>query len=228
MKCSGSRVLFGVFLLAIVVACREKETNSSRPVLDVRYSTIRSIYASAACRGPKGEYRTRVQSNPDSSCLFSQVYSYKPEPFFARLTKDSGFITNARDSILDTLPRGDAEAIRSHQFHRLQTDPDYFFRDMRPIHDPEKSNQVFSAKDRLGQIASLAFDLERKVLLKVSLLNPMDTTGHIDILYQKWLETAFGQLVQELQIVQAGRDTYYFSFDTILINGSLVLPQGTR
>ncbi|MEM9545218.1 MAG: hypothetical protein AAGA77_04560, partial [Bacteroidota bacterium] len=54
----------------------------------------------------------------------------------------------------------------------------------------------------------------------VEFLNMMDTTEVIQVEYKKWVESEYGKLAKEIEIVQAKKDTFHFDFKTIEINNT--------
>ena len=42
-----------------------------------------------------------------------------------------------------------------------------------------------------------------------------DTTEIIEVIHKKWSDSNYGKVVSEIEIIQARRDTFYYSFDSI-------------
>ncbi|WP_299245493.1 hypothetical protein [uncultured Aquimarina sp.] len=207
-----------IFLLG-VISCDERKSNKNNISLDPRYLQIESINSFANCNGPNGNYTTKVISKKDGALIFTQIFDYRDSPFMAKLSSDNkGFTLDENNKILDTLSNVSIEMIRSHDFHRLQTNPKSFFNQIKFKKRLDVTTELYSAIDRLNNPAKLYYDKAIKQLRSVEFKNMMDTTQVIKIVYKKWDESNYGKLAKEIEIIQAEKDTFNFSFETIKIN----------
>lgn len=213
------RIFIGIFVLVGIHACQQKEKHHHGIVLDARYAQITHFETLAKCRGPKGMYTTKIESDTMRNCFFSQVYAYNNTPFQALLTSDStGYVVDDKKNILDTLPQEVIEMVKSHDFHRLLTKPGQFFADITLTKKLEPKLELYQAKDKLGNPAKLYYNPSSQLISKVELLNPMDTTQVIEIINKKWMDSAYGKMVKVLEIIQAKKDTFHFHFEQVKLN----------
>nr|WP_298996638.1 hypothetical protein [uncultured Allomuricauda sp.] len=213
--------MFCVFLCALgMISCKEgKDTKKKKLSLDSRYLQIENIHSFANCNGPNGDYTTEVTSEKDGNLTFYQVYEYRDSPFRAELISfDKGYVITENGKDSDTLSNISIEMIRSHDFHRLQTNPKAFFEDIEFEKDLENKLELYSGIDRLKNPVKLYYDPKMEQIRIIEFLNMMDTTEVIKIEYKKWLESDYGKLAKEIEIVQAKKDTFNFDFKTIQIN----------
>lgn len=210
-----------LILLVCSSACHKPGSHLQGITLDSRYTQIKNFETVAECRGPKGTYTTKVESDTNRNCLFSQFYDYNNTPFHALLTSDTtGYIVNDKKNILDTLPQEVIEMVKSHDFHRLLTKPGQFFENITFTKKLEPQLELYQAKDGLGNPAKLYYNPSSQLISKVELLNPLDTTQFIEIINQKWMDSAYGKMVKELEIIQARKDTFHFSFKSVKLNSN--------
>ncbi|MEM9364222.1 MAG: hypothetical protein AAGA43_16390 [Bacteroidota bacterium] len=214
-------ILFCVFLCALgMISCKEeKDTKKKKLSLDSRYLQIENIHSFANCNGPNGNYTTEVTSEKDGNLTFYQVYEYGDLPFRAELSSyDKGYVLAENGKVSDTLTNISIEMIRSHDFHRLQTNPKSFFKDIEFEKDLENELELYSGIDRLNNPVKLYYDPKMEQIKIIEFPNMMDTTEVIKIEYKKWLESDYGKLAKEIEIIQAEKDTFNFNFKTIEIN----------
>ena len=200
--------------LFVCIACSEREKQIE---LNPKYSEIQNIVSIAQCKGPGGNYVTEVTSFEDGGGLFTQKYDYQKN-FYSRINSDStGYVLSEQGDTLQALPRNAVEVIRSHEFHRLHINPNHFFHEFKYINN-ENDLEVYNALDRLNRTAKIYYSRKEKLIEKVELTNPLDTLQTIEIQHKKWMDTEYGKMVKELEIVQAKKDTFYFNFENIQIN----------
>ncbi len=214
-------VIFSVFLCLLgMISCnKKKDTKSNELSLDPRYLQIENINSSANCNGPNGDYTTEIISKKNGSLFFSQVFEYRDSPFMAELSSDNkGFIIDENGKVVDTLSNVSIEMIRSHDFHRIQTNPESFFNQIKFEKDLQAEMELFSGIDKLSNPVKIYYDRTVKQIRTLEFLNMMDTTEVIKVEYKKWVESNYGQLAKEIEIIQAEKDTFYFDFNTIDIN----------
>lgn len=221
MNRSITRILIGLLGLAGINACQQKGNHQSGLILDSRYAQIKHFETLAKCRGPKGTYTTKVESDTTGNCFFSQLYDYNNMPFHALLTSDTtGYVVDDKKSILDTLPQEAIEMIKSHDLHRLLTKPEQFFTNIIFAKKLQTNLDLYSAKDRLGNPVKLYYNSNSQLIAKVELLNPMDTTQLIEINNKKWMDSGYGKIVEELEIIQAKKDTFRFNFESVKLSSA--------
>jgi len=216
-----TRVLIGLLVFVGIISCKQKENPQPGIALDARYAQIAGFETLANCRGPKGNYTTKMESDTTGNCFFAQVYTYNNTPFHALLTSDTtGYVVDEQKNIQDTLPQEVIEMIKSHDFHRLLSRPEQFFTRITFMQKLAPPVELYQAKDGLGNPAKLYYNTSKHLIAKVELLNPMDTTQRIEIINKKWMESAYGKMVKELAIIQAKKDTFYFNFAQVKLKPS--------
>lgn len=212
------QIILFIVLLVTILSCDQKN-NSKNLVLDPRYQQIEKISTLANCRGPQGYYTTEVNSSTGGDCFFSQAYADSDQLFHAKVTPDNeGFVLDNNQNIIDTLPIEAVVMIKSHDFHRLNSSPEQFFHHIEFDKKIEKGMELYRALDQLENKVKLFYNREKEQITKIELLNPMDTTQTIEVINKQWIDSAYGKMVKELEIVQAHKDTFYFNFEKIEIN----------
>ena len=208
-----------LFIMISFLSCIGKKPSPIALELDPEYSLIKTISATAACKGPKGDFMTYVQASTEGEVIFRQEYAFKDTPFYAHVGTDGkGYVLTAQDSIADTLSLETVEVLRSHAFHLIQTRPDLLFSDIRFGQINANGISQFSAGDRLGHRALLFYDHHEKVLTGTETVNPFDTTQLIKVIITEWSETDFGRMAKSLKIIQGETDTFYYRFNKVEIN----------
>ena len=71
--------------------------------------------------------------------------------------------------------------------------------------------------DKLDNPAKLLYNREEKLISKIELINPKDSSQSIEIHYDKWMDSKYGKMVKEIYIVQAKKDTFFFDFQSLKI-----------
>ena len=213
--------IFCVFLCLLgIISCKnEKNTKNHKLSLDPSYLEIENINSFANCNGPNGDYTTEVISEKNGALFFSQVFEYRDLPFIAQLNSNNkGYAIDKNGKISDTLSNVSIEMIRSHDFHRLQTNPKTFFHQIKFNKNVETDIELYSGIDRLNNPVKIHYDRAIKQIRIIEFLNMMDTTEVIKIEYKNWIDSDYGKLAKEIEIVQAKKDTFNFDFKTIEIN----------
>ena len=201
-----------------VVSCN-KHFKKNELLLNSKYTQIEDINTIANCKGPNGEYTTKVVSKKNGELLFTQIFSNERLPFKAKLSaENNGFVIDDNKKILDTLTSVSVEMIRSHDFHRLQTNPEYFFNQIKFEKKLDAETELFTALDRLNNPVKIYYDRAIKQLKRVEFRNMMDTTEVIEIVFKKWSKSDYGKLAKVIEIIQAKKDTFNFNFQAIKIN----------
>lgn len=177
----------------------------------------------ARCTGPDLNYTTEVHSTKDSYSFFKQIFLPDSMQFEAIISGDTGFALSEEGAIKDTLSPASIEMIKSHEFHKMHLMPNQFYSDIR--FDKELRYQAilcekYLAKDHMSNPVSLLLDKTENRITGIILLNPVDTTEKIEIIYRNWMDSPMGQLVKSVEIIQASRDTFLFEFEEVKINDS--------
>lgn len=203
-----------------IVACNKNQRNSDRILsLDMRYTDIDKIYSKANCIGPNGAYITEVNSDKNGALRFTQTFELRDLPFAANLvSKDIGYVIDTNDKTIDTLSSVAIEMIRSHDFHRMHTNPDAFFQQIEFEQNLSDEIEVYVGIDQLNHPAKIYYDKSLKNIRSIELLNMIDTSEVININYTSWIDSDFGKLAKTLHVIQAQKDTFNFDFEVIEIN----------
>jgi hypothetical protein len=206
-------------LLAIIISCAKKENNVTELILDSRYKQIQNITTFAKCKGPKGNYTTEIKSSSDGSCFFRQVIENSNQPYTVKITSNlKGYVVDTLSVVLDTLPNNIVEMLRVHDFHRLHFNPQHFFDSITFDYHINKTMSLYRATDRLKNSVNIFYNRNTQNITKIELLNPIDTTQVIEIINKKWSDSNYGKMAKEIEIIQAKKDTFHFSFENIKIN----------
>jgi len=218
--CGPQRIqILLILLLAGMFSCDRKKTNTKELVLDPRYQQIEKISTLANCRGPQGNYTTEVNSSAQGDCFFSQAYEDSDQLFHAMVTpEDKGFVLDKDQNTVDTLAIEAVMMIKSHDFHRLHTNPEDFFNQITFDKKVDKETDLYRAFDKLENEVKLFYHREEERIAKIELLNPMDTSQTIEVINKQWIDSEYGKMVKEIELIQAKKDTFYFNFEKIDIN----------
>ena len=215
--------LFLMFVILIMDSCIDKETTKGILTLEPKYGQIQDIISIADCSSPFGEYTTEVHSLADGSCYFIQKFDDNEVPFAVKVDSiNQGYLIGENNSIIDTLSREDVEMIRSHEIHKMSIDPSHFYSDLQYKKNAtykEKEHELYKGVDGLGNSVHIFYCREEKLISKIELQNPKDTTQTIELFYDGWVQSKYGAMVKEIHIVQAKKDTFFFTFKSVEIRG---------
>lgn len=215
--------LFCAFLL-VLSSCYEKQDSQKELVLQPNYSQIQDIISIADCNSPFGKYTTEVHSSLNGTCYFLQRFNDTDAPFIVKIDRaNRGYLMNEQDVVIDTLSPEDVEIIRGHEIHKMSIDPGFFFDSIgfvKSIKHPADAYELYKGKDRLDHQVNLLYDGSRKLIAKIELLNPKDTTQSIEIFYDNWVPGKYGEMVREIRIVQAKKDTFHFDYQSLKVKDS--------
>lgn len=205
-------------LLVVFCSCGEKQYQI---IIPESYTEINDIIAIADCSSPFGDYLTEVRSKGDGSCVFIQKFNNTDAPFIVRLDGiNTGYVVNEQDVVTDTLSREDVEMIRGHEIHKMSITPGFFFNTINFEKQTDyrgSTHEQYSAKDGLDNPVSILYHPEGERITKIELRNPMDIQQSIEILFNAWTETKYGELANDVSIVQAQKDTFNFYFKSLKI-----------
>ena len=213
-----SCITLSIVLLGLM-SCNTKQNSSYKLILDAKYKNIKSIHTIADCKGPGGAYTTEVKSELDGSCVFIQQPEDSNTKFHVQITQDEkGYVLDDQKKIVDTLAFEDVVMIKGHEFHKLHSNPSHFFDEIHYEKTINDEFDLYKAKDRLSNPVRIMYNTKHKLIYKVDLLNPRDTTEVIEIINTLFVDNAFGKMVKELEIIQAKKDTFHFNFKSIKVN----------
>lgn len=208
-----------LFITLSALACKESPKKVPQLTLDRRYSQVNTIHAIASCQGPQGAYSTEVQSSSDGHMIFTQVFDYRDDAFIAQIDEDgNGTILDTDMEAIDTMPAHVVEMIRSHDMHRMHIDPNFYFRDITYETVYDSMVQIFIAYDALDHPVTIYYDRSSQNISQLDLINPTDTTEMIQIKYLAYRPSGYGDLADEVAIIQDGRDTFLFRYQSVEIN----------
>ncbi|NNE26021.1 MAG: hypothetical protein HKN09_04210 [Saprospiraceae bacterium] len=211
-----------LLLTTFILSCKSDRLSNVNLELDERYASINSIQTIANCTSPAGQFVTEVNSKSDGDCLFIQNNDIDSSTFIAHITPDNiGFILDENHAVLDTLSDKGIEMIKGHEIHRIMTSPESFYNDIRYNKTEDylgTTYPVFSAEDGLNNPIKIFYNPDKKRLKKIELVNPLDTSQIIEIVNNTWMNTSFGKMPKEVDIIQAKKDTYRFSFIKVDVN----------
>ena len=202
-------------------SCKKKQSREKVLLLQPDYSQIQDIVSIADCDSSFGKYVTEVRSYFDGSCYFLQKFADSDSPFIVKIdAANNGFSVDEKEVVLDTLAPSDVEMIRGHEIHKMSMNPSFFFDGLEYVKQLkylETDHQLFSGIDRLKNPVELVYNKEEKYISKIEMRNPKDTSQTIEIFFDTWTKSNFGDLAKEIRIVQAKKDTFNFNFRTVKV-----------
>ena len=209
-------------LIFIVASCSDSSSTTPTLTLDSKYKNINTISSFANCSSSAGTFTTEVRSSKYGDCIFIQWNSEDSIPFIAQLTKSNeGFILDEAHNIIDTLSEIGIEMIRGHEIHRIISSPESFYSNIQydsSIELEGRKFEVFSATDGVNNPIKIFYNNSKNRIKKVELVNPLDSSQVIEIVNNAWMSTEYGKMPKEVDIIQAKKDTYRFSFNKVEIN----------
>jgi hypothetical protein len=177
----------------------------------------------ANCIGPNGAYTTKVISYKDGGCLFEQKYTYKNQPFMAKIeANQKGYIFDSLGNRKSELNKENIIVIQSHEFHKMASMPHQFFNSIEYIKDTLNTLKIFTAKDKINNSVTILFNNITKQIMALKMYNPANINEEINVKFTEWQNTEYGNLLKKLEILQAGKDRYLFDFIAIKINGKFI------
>lgn len=179
-------------------------------------ANIRSISATAACHGPKGDYETRIISDRNGNLSFQQFLSDH---------KNIEGILDGRGWELDDRGRSESidaievSVLRGHEFQMMTLDLRRRFHDFKSIGRAQFEGQTttqIAMTDDLGHSASAYFSLTSH--LPVGLISSNSRTGRpATIRFDAWRLVGGVNLVSHVTILY-GEDAWVFDFKTLNLN----------
>ncbi|KAA3623229.1 MAG: hypothetical protein DWQ02_24825 [Bacteroidetes bacterium] len=174
-----------------------------------------TILSKANCTGPEGGYYTEIHSTETGYLYFKQTFAYK-EDIFRAIVLDTGksFVLHDDNRVGDELGKEVIFMLKSHDFLRMAMDTGFLFSELKEngvkkIGDENCS--FYLAKDPLGHSVELYFSTE-KVLKFIRLKNPLNLEEFIEISFSNWQNFSGRTVPQKVEILQAGKDLFTFSF----------------
>ena len=175
---------------------------------------LRNIVAHAECTSPEGAYTTDLLADHEGFLEFRQAYGYREGGFAAQVQGDS--LAQSMDDegrVGESLEKPVIAMLQGHNFFWMYLQPGLFFKELDTL-DPLH----WRAKDALDNPVEILRDDHHYQVQQILLRNSLDTSELITINYLQFDSTAFGPLPQELEVVQAGRDTFHFEFTDVALN----------
>lgn len=211
-------IIVGMHFLVIGCQLNQEKTIELDPV----YQKFENLVSMANCYGPNGKYETEVQSTKDNYTYFKQEFESENDVFEAYIVDGKfGFSINGDSEVKDTLSKESIEIIKSHEFHKIHMLPNLYFRNI--VYSSNelyhgKMNQKFNAIDVSSNGVSLFYDIKEKLISGIIMVNPVDTTEQIEIIYRDWMDSKFGKIAKKIEIIQGGKDVYIFDYKIVRIN----------
>ncbi len=217
------KYLFLMLTALVMGSCTEKQSKEEVLSLNPKYEEIEDIISIASCRSPFGTYTTEVHSMADGSCYFIQKFNDAEVPFTVKVDSvHQGHLIGENNQVIDTLSQEDVEMIRSHEIHKMSINPNHFYTNLEyenNVTQQEKQHQLYKGVDRLGNSVHIFYNRTAKLISKIEMRNPKDTTQTIELFYDGWAESEYGEMAKEVRIVQAAKDTFFFHFKSLEIRG---------
>ena len=209
------------FLVILQFSCLKKQNEEKVLLLQPNYDQIQDVFSIADCDSPFGKYITELNSFNDGSCYFFQKFDASELPFIVKIDSlNNGFLINESGDIIDSISHKDIVMIRGHEIHKMSIDPRFFFDSLtykKPINYLDSNHHVFSGFDKLNNPVELFYNNKAKLISKIKLLNPKDTSQTIEIVFDKWITSKYGDLPKEVKIIQAKKDSFFFNFRSLRI-----------
>ena len=216
--------LFNLYLLTVLLAlcaCAERtdQETANQLDLDPMYKKVKTIISLADCNGPGGVYTTEVHSSRDSYTFFKQEFD--DGSFEVFLNKKGGWTIDSSGEKGDAISINQVEMIRGHELHKMHMMPELLFTDLSHV-GTENYHGVLCEKyqglDHLKHPVHLYNDQESQLVRGVTLQNSLDTSEIIEIFNSHWTDSDYGKVVEKASIIQAGKDTFFFDFKSVIFN----------
>lgn len=221
-------VAIGVSFI-LPTAAQERTAASLDQVLDAAsravgsdkdLGAIRSIYAVAACVGPKGKYTTSISSFRNGRTRFEQTFEYR-KPTSVFINGDIVWEKNPDTGEFLVSTPAYRMVSRMHEYQKMAIDPRAFFKDLEIIGDEEFNGRPsikVAAKNELDMPVFLFFDRSNGRLNGYKLMVPGSTETIINT-FNEWKPVGKVMLPSAVTAIDsAGRWT--LSFHTIKLNSA--------
>ncbi|WP_422360676.1 hypothetical protein [Reichenbachiella sp.] len=182
--------------LVLVIGCSSTQQNQ-----------LYSISSKARCKGPNREYHTTLHATKDGYFRFHQSYFDGNPDYDAVAYSDSLGFTLAADSQSTLIEAAEISVGKGHSFHMIAYQPQVVFN-----HSDEK---YFDAIDNEVKVK---FEPESNRVESFQITNPFNSIEKIDIYYSKWEDVQGFMFPMHVQIIQGGKDEYFFEFYEVKVN----------
>ena len=174
-----------------------------------------TLLSKANCTGPEGTYYTEIHSTETGYLYFKQTFSYKEDIFRAVvLNAGKSYVLHDDNRIGDELGKEVIFMLKSHDFLRIAMNPEFLFSELKDNGVKKIGGEncsFYMSEDPLGNPAELYFSTG-EVLKFVRLKNPMNLEEFIEISFSNWQKFSGKTVPQKVEILQAGKDLFTFSF----------------
>ncbi|WP_456459638.1 hypothetical protein [Reichenbachiella sp.] len=166
-----------------------------------------SISSKAKCKGPEREYHTTLHATIDGYFRFHQNYNDGSAGYDAVAFGDTLGFELVGDSISRVIDAAELSVGKGHSFHLIAHQPKAVFN--------YRKGKYF---DAIGNEVKFQFEPESSRVEGFQITNPFDSTEKIDIYYSQWEDVQGFMLPKHVQIIQGGKDEYFFEFYEVKIN----------
>ena len=180
---------------------------------------IRSISALANCRGPNGEYTTRIESIRSGKTRFDQRFVNREEPTHVVINGQVAWSTN-RAGENSLVPPFQKLVTELHEYHRMVLDFQQMFSDFELVGNErfnERDCVKVAAKHQLDGDIFLFFDTATKRLVGYSL--PVGEGQSVVNVFNEWKEIEGVYFPTRIVATDSAGD-WHLNFDEIRLNQS--------
>ncbi|MEO9803314.1 MAG: hypothetical protein ABJF04_08715 [Reichenbachiella sp.] len=171
-------------------------------------TSLYSIISKANCKGPSGMYHTELHATTDGYTRFHQSFSNGDQDYDAVAYSDTlGFVVS-NGSVERKTESAEISVGKGHSFHMIALSPSMIF------------NQTNGGRylDNQGREVVFKYDSLSDRILSFNLINPFDTLESIEIYYSQWEKVEGLELPMQVQIIQGGKDNFFFEFYEVKID----------
>jgi hypothetical protein len=193
-------------------------------------ASIRSISAIAQCRGPKGDYKTRITSDRNGNLSFQQFFSDHKNIEGILDGRGWQLDEHGRSQSIDAI---EVSVLRGHEFPMMALDLRRRFHDFTSIGRTPFEGQAtieIAMTDDAGHPASAYFSLTSH--LPVGIISTNSRTGKpVTIRFDTWRLVGEVNLASHVTILYDG-GSWVFDFKTLHVNaadkGVFQVPETSR
>lgn len=168
-----------------------------------------SISSKAKCKGPNIEYHTALHATTDGYFRFHQSYYEDDTDYDAVAYSDTLGFTLEKDNIKAPIEANEISVGKGHSFHMIAYQPQVVF---------NYSNGKYF--DAAGHEVKIKFEPNSNRVESFQIINPFNSSEKIDIYYSKWEDVQDFTFPMHVQIIQGGKDEYFFEFYEVRVNDS--------
>ncbi|MEW6127901.1 MAG: hypothetical protein AB1757_12755 [Acidobacteriota bacterium] len=181
---------------------------------------IRSIYAFASCRGPRGAYTTEIQSARGNRLMFKQV-RVGGNTFIGYVNGETAWTVDSRKQEFSLLDKTGAWMIRGHEFQMIPLALGERYKNFS-VEGKENfagaSCIKIRAVDELNLTTYLFFNWQTKLLAGVISPNPASDKGEvITVVYKEWRTVGKVKIPGKVRATDSTGD-FLLDFHTIRLN----------